>query len=163
MEDFKKIYAQYVKDVYRFALKLSGNPDVADEITQITFLKAFEKINEFRGDCKLSVWLCQIAKYEYFAYCKKKKSSTSSESLQELADSECFEEKLLDKEESFHILEILHYIPEPYKEVFTLRVMGEYSYRDIGRLFRKTESWARVTYYRAKSMIIERMEREENE
>ena len=163
MEDFKKIYTQYVKDVYQFIMKLSGNPDTAEEITQITFTKAFEKINEFRGECKLSVWLCQIAKYEYYAYYRKQKHSAVNEILSNIPDSECFEEKLMSKEESFRILEILHDMPEPYKEVFTLRIMGEYSYKDIGRLFKKTESWARVTYYRAKGMIIERMEREEYE
>ena len=54
-----------------------------------------------------------------------------------------------------HILIVL--LMEPYKEVFMLRVMGEVSYRDIGQLFSKSESWARVTYYRAKKMIVEKM------
>ena len=55
------------------------------------------------------------------------------------------------------IRKILHDLQEPYKEVFMLRVMGEVSYRDIGQLFSKSESWARVTYYRAKKMIVEKM------
>ena len=67
------------------------------------------------------------------------------------------EEDVIDKDEKLRILKVLSMLPEPYQEVFTLRVMGDVSYRDISLLFGKSESWARVTYYRAKGMIIERL------
>ena len=64
---------------------------------------------------------------------------------------------IIDQEDGQQIRKILHELQEPYKEVFMFRVMGEVSYRDIGQLFGKSESWARVTYYRAKKMIVEKM------
>ena len=56
---------------------------------------------------------------------------------------------------------ILHELPEPYKEVFQLRVFGELAFGQIGRIFGKTETWARVTYHRARLKIQERMGRDD--
>lgn len=158
VQDFEKVYAEYLRDVYNFLLKLSGSEDIAEELTQSTFTIAFENMEKFRGTCKMSVWLCQIAKHEYFAYQKKRKPLVREEAAENEAWGENLEERFVDHEEQIRIHEVLHVLPEPYKEVFTLRVMAELSYKDISRLFGKSESWARVTYYRAKCMIIERLE-----
>lgn len=157
MQDFEKVYAEYLKHVYRFLLKLSGSHDVAEELTQSTFTIAFENLDKFRGTCKMSVWLCQIAKHEYYAYYRKHKPLVNERALKDCVTDEGPEEAVMDRAEKMRIHEILHGLPEPYKEVFTLRVMAELSFRDICRLFGKTESWARVTYYRAKCMIVERL------
>lgn len=158
MQDFEKIYVDYLRDVYNFLLKLSGSEDIAEELTQSTFSIAFENLGKFRGTCKMSVWLCQIAKHEYFAYCKRQRPIVREEAMEEEPCGESLEERFIDHAEQIRIHEVLHVLPEPYKEVFTLRVMAELSYKDISRLFGKSESWARVTYYRAKCMIVERLE-----
>ena len=66
MTDFSEVYEQYFQDVYKYALSLTGDPHVAEEITQETFFKALNSIDTFRGQCKLYVWLCQIAKNTFF-------------------------------------------------------------------------------------------------
>ena len=71
MESFEEVYQKYLKEVYCFLLRLSGDREIAEELTQQTFAIAFEKLENFRGECKLSVWLCQIAKHLYFDYLKK--------------------------------------------------------------------------------------------
>lgn len=157
MDEFEKIYTRYLKEVYRFLLRLSGNPHTAEELTQETFSIAFENLHKFRGTCKLSVWLFQIAKHEYYAYCKKQKKLVDEEKLKEHVSGDNVEEAVIDTVEGLRIHEILHGMPEPYKEVFTLRTMGELSYKDISCIFKKSESWARVTYYRARRMIQERL------
>ena len=157
MQDCEKIYVDYLRDVYNFLLKLSGSEDIAEELTQSTFSIAFENLGQFRGTCKMSVWLCQIAKHEYFAYCKRQRPIVREDAMEEPC-GESLEERFIDHAEQIRIHEVLHVLPEPYKEVFTLRVMAELSYKDISRLFGKSESWARVTYYRAKCMIVERLE-----
>lgn len=154
MQDFEELYEQYMTDVYRFLLKLSGNPDVAEELTQSTFAIAFENLSEFRGECKITVWLCQIAKHEYYAFYKKRKPLVSADAVTYSLHNEGLEQEVINRAEGIRIHEVLHELPEPYKEVFTLRVMAELSYKDISRLFKKSESWARVTYYRAKQMIV---------
>ncbi|KMZ55031.1 RNA polymerase sigma factor [Dorea sp. D27] len=157
MDEFEEIYARNLKSVYRFLLRLSGSPDIAEELTQETFFLAFEHLDRFRGTCKISVWLCQIAKHSYYAWCRKNKALEPEESLEEYRSRDNVEAAVVAADERRRIHKILHGLAEPYKEVFTLRVMGELSYRDVGRLFKKSESWARVTYYRAKCMIQERL------
>lgn len=161
MEEFDAIYSKYLKEVFQFLLKLSRNPDIAEELTQETFSIAFQKLDRFRGTCKISVWLCQIAKHEYYAYYKAHKKYVSVDDVQEIQASKDVEQEVLLKMDSIRIHEVLHGLSEPYKEVFTLRVMGELSYQDISGLFRKSPSWARVTYYRAKAMIQERLRGDE--
>ena len=143
MADFEKVYDLYFKDVYKYALSISRDPQVAEEITQETFFKALKNIDSFRGQCRLYVWLCQIAKNTYITYCQKQ-SRISPE-----VEDKCkttLEDHLLTKESAFEIHKVLHRLPEPYKEVFSLRVFGELPFSQIGELFGKTESWARVTY-----------------
>ena len=154
MTDFQEVYDLYFKDVYKYALSLSKDPHAAEEITQETFFKALKSIDSFRGQCRLYVWLCQIAKNTWYTYAGKLAKEGAG---QEVSSGESMEEKLLTKETAFEIHKLLHGLPEPYKEVFSLRVFGELSFSQIGELFGKTESWARVTYHRARLKIKEEM------
>lgn len=158
MTDFEDIYIKYFKDVYLFLVGLSGNDMIAEEITGETFLKAIKNIENFRGDCDIRVWLCQIAKNTYYTYCKKQRRTISEEVLETTSNDVSIDEKLIDKESAMVIHEFLHGMAEPYKEVFTLRIFGELSFAQIGKIFGKTDSWARVTYHRAKLKIIDHME-----
>ncbi|MEK3685512.1 RNA polymerase sigma factor [Paenibacillus sp. FSL R10-2736] len=154
MAEVEQIYEQYFQDVYLFALSLSRNTQIAEEITQETFVKAVKNINQFKGNCKISVWLCQIAKNTYFTYMEKQKRREPAEPQEKLlASSLNLEQKLIDKTEALRIHKLLHSLKEPYKEVFTLRVFGELSFDHISQVFGKTESWARVTYHRARNII----------
>lgn len=103
------------------------------------------------------MWLCQIAKHEYYAWTKKQKRYANKLDENHADQGEDLLNGIINQENGQIIRKILHDLQEPYKEVFMLRVMGEVSYRDIGQLFSKSESWARVTYYRAKKMIVEKM------
>ena len=150
--EFETIYNQYFREVYSFVLSLSRNNDVAEEITQETFFKALKGIDKFKGNCKLNVWLCQIAKNTYFTYLDKQKRFDIDD-ISEQASGTSIEEMLLVKEENLRLHKVLHRLDEPYKEVFTLRVFGELSFKEISELFEKTESWARVTFHRAKGKI----------
>lgn len=152
------IYQAYFQDVYRYILKLSGNPDIAGEITSETFFKAMDGISRFRGDCEVRIWLCQIAKNCYYSYLRAQKKTASLEELEKLSGGISPEEFFDDRENSNRIYAALHRLPEPYKEVFLLRSLGELSFRQIGELFGKTENWACVTYHRARAKIIAEME-----
>lgn len=153
MADFEVIYSQYFSDVYKYSLSICRDETLAEEITQETFFKALKNIDKFKGDCKIRVWLCQIAKNTYFSAYHKNKHITD-ESHEE-NDCEYIEQKLIDSETVWEIHKTLHFLDEPYKEVFTLRVFGELSFLQIAELFGKTESWARVTFHRAKIKIKE--------
>ncbi|WP_406242954.1 RNA polymerase sigma factor [Tissierella carlieri] len=129
MTEFEEIYSEYFKDVYRYVLCLSKNESIAEDITQETFFKALKNIDGFKGNCKMSVWLCQIAKNSYFSYLKKKQNNFESvEDIADVSDSG-FEQILVDDESVFEIHKILHNLEEPYKEVFTLRFLEIYHFQ----------------------------------
>ena len=152
MPDFEAVYRQYFADVYKYALALSRDEQTAEEVTQETFFKALTAIDSFRGDCQLRVWLCQIARNQYLTLCRERKKFTDAEP--EPGDSG-IEEGFADREDARRLHILLHALPEPYKEVFSLRTFGELPFSQIGELFGKTESWARVTYFRARRRLKE--------
>ena len=148
MLNIQEVYEQYFTVVYRYLLSLSHNTHIAEELTQETFFKALKKVDDFRGDCDLRVWLCQISKNTYYDYLKKNKKYAP----------ESQDEK---KETALQVHKVLHRLSEPYKEVFSLRVFGELSFGTISSLFGKSESWARVTYHRACKKIREELDHED--
>ena len=155
---FEKLYEEYYHDVYIFLLGLTGNESIAEEVTQETFFKAMRKLDGFEGKCDIRVWLCQIAKNTFYSYCRKQKRILPEEQLQNIPASDCsFVEQLEDEEQMMKIHKMLHNMSEPYKEVFMLYVLGGFSLKDISSIFGKSESWARVTFYRAKQKLSERM------
>ena len=164
--EFEQIYNTYFKTVYRYIRKLSGNEYIAEEITSETFLKAMKSIGDFRGECDMRVWICQIAKNTYYSYLKKSKriANVDETELQSMADPSAFiEEQIGIQDEVWQIRKILHTIPDPYKEIFMWRVFGELSFKEIGDLYNKTDNWACVTYHRARKMIQSRLEEIDNE
>lgn len=152
MADFEEVYRRYFADVYKYVLALSRDEAVAEEVTQETFFKALTAIDGFRGQCQLRVWLCQIARNQYLTLCRERGRLTSDPP--EAADNG-IEEGFADRDAARRLHRLLHQLPEPYKEVFSLRTFGELPFSQIGELFGKTESWARVTYFRARQKLKE--------
>ena len=155
MQDFEQVYQTYFTDVYRYVLSLCRNEGVAEEVTQQAFFKALQAIGGFRGECRLYVWLCQIAKNEYYTWLRKNRGGEPMEDR-----VEDLEQKFLRRETAFAVHKALRALSEPYKEVFSLRLFGELPFAQIGQLFGKTESWARVTYHRARLKLKEELQDE---
>lgn len=159
MKQIEELYNNYFHDVYLYLKSLSKSDELAEEITQETFFKAIKSVNSFKGDCDIRVWLCQIAKNTFLTHKKKSCRFSEEEIPQDLPDrSVSVEDRLEDAQQTMTIHRILHKLGEPHKEVFTLRIFGELSFRQIGEIFGKTESWARVTFHRAKLKIIDELE-----
>ena len=144
--------------VYHYVLSLCRNEAEASDITQEAFLKALSAKESFSGESSLYTWLCAIAKRLWLNHCKKQGREVRDEDLftDKISDDNT-EESIIKKDTLLSIHKILHRMNEPYKEVFSLRVFGELSFADIATLFSKSESWARVTYYRARKMINEEL------
>lgn len=138
-----------------FLLRLCGNEELAEELTQETFYQAMKRWKEFRNQCAVSTWLCAIAKRLFYTYCRKPPPVPVVQA--EEKPSEDFVEVILDKEQRLQAHRLLHSLPEPYKEVVTLRTFGDLSHQEIGALFGKPERWARVTYYRGRQMLVRLM------
>ena len=165
MTELEEIYRKYFGDVYRFIKKLSGDEDLAEDITSETFFKAMNSLDSFRGDCDIRIWLCQIAKNLYYTRAKRlgKTDSLDDTDAGIPAGDIPIDVRIAEADEADRMKRILHQMDEPYREVFMWRVYGEMSFRQIGSLFGKTENWACVTYHRARSRIYDRLKEEYNE
>ena len=141
--------------VYRYVLALCRSEADAQDITQETFLKAMKASTGFSGSSSLYTWLCAIAGNLWKDRCRRQKKQ--GEMPEDVESGESIEKRVEDRDLSLHIHRRLHQLPEPYREVFTLRVFGQLPFRDIADLFSKTENWARVTCHRAKKMIVEKL------
>jgi RNA polymerase sigma factor, sigma-70 family len=154
--DFEQMYNSYYMKVYSFIITLAKNQHIAEEITQQTFFKAMTTGNKYQGDSSEFTWLCAIAK-NLLADELRKQKRTAEFDVDNVSD-ESIESNFIDEDSAFTIHQVVHNLEEPYKEVFQLRVFGDLSFLKIGKIFNKTENWARVTYHRARLKIQERME-----
>lgn len=158
MDQFQEVYEEYAKSVYRFLLSLTGNEDVAEELLQDTFYQAFLHIDRFEGRCSLYTWLCQIGKNAWLKECRRKSRFFSKEPESELhkvlAPKETQpEEEVLRREERRRLWQAVSRLEEPYREVFILHTYGDVKLKEIASVYGKTESWARVTFYRARQWL----------
>lgn len=155
--DFEIVFRENQAFIYRYLLKLCQNKELAEELTQETFFRAYMNLSSVRNEGKIAGWLCQIAKNSYYAWYNSQKKVSSFEEDYDPPDPYNIEEVFLEKEVTDKALQCLHRLEEPYKEVFMLSVFGQIPLKEISRLFGKSESWAKVTFYRAKQKLMEEM------
>lgn len=155
MDEFGEIYQQYGGMIFGFLMRLCGNRDLADELTQETFYQALRGWKRYRGDAGVSTWLCGIAKRLYWTSLRKNEPPPKDCAAEPCVPD--FAEQLVTADRAMTAQRLLHDLAEPYREVFTLRTFCDLSHAQIGQLFLKSESWARVTYYRARHMLAEGM------
>lgn len=155
MQDIEKIYQEYFETVNKYLFCLTHNSDISEELTQETFYKAVKKINTYKGNCKISVWLCQIAKNLWYDQYRKSKKIVSIEELINMQSSETTEEQAILNDEKIYLYTKMQNLDEQTREVIYLRITGELSFKEIGIILNKTENWARVTFYRGKQKLKE--------
>ena len=157
MQDIEQIYKEYFETVNKYLFCLTRNNDISEELTQETFYKAVKKINTYKGDCKMSVWLCQIAKNLWYDRCRKNKKMVKVEEndLLNLQSLDITEDTVILNEEKISLYKKMQSLDEKTREVIYLRITGELSFKEIGIILNKTENWARVTFYRGKQKLKE--------
>lgn len=161
--EFEEIYRLYAADLYRYLLLLSGDAALAEDILQDTMLKAFTEIGKFRGDCSMKTWLCTLGRNLWRDHLKKAENrNLPLEESWSIAAAGDLESQMADKAQAMAIHRLLHRLEEPFKEIFSLRIFAELSFREIGEVFGKSENWARVSFFRAKKKLIEMLEKEDS-
>lgn len=159
MQPVDEVYQKYAQTVYRFLLSKVHNQDIAEELTQETFYQAVKNIGRFDGSCRISTWLCAIAKNQLKTYLRKNPPMEDIEMTDIIQPSA--ENHALDTMGRLELMKKLHGCPEPFREILYLRIFGGLSFKEIGEIMGKTENWARVTYYRGKEKL--RKEIDDNE
>lgn len=154
--DMDSAYQEYAALIYRFLYSYTHDAEWSQELMQETFLRAIRSISRFDGSCKLSVWLCQIAKHILYQELRKKKRCETLELdsyLLQDAAAPNGETHLLNQERKMELYQAIHHLPEREREVVFYRITGELSFREIGTILGKSENWCRTVFYRAKQKI----------
>lgn len=159
--DIEKLYNEYFKTVYKYLICLTHNKEIAEDLSQETFCKAIDKIDTFKGKCKISVWLCEIAKNLWLNELKKNKRIVLTEKQEELVDIKYnIEDRFLLEQDKIDLHKKIYNLDSQVKEIFYLKLFANLTFKEIGEIMGKSEVWARVNFYRGKEKI---KESEENE
>ena len=150
MASFQTIYDSCAAPLYRFLLSLSGSEDMARELLQETFYRALRSIDKFEGRSSVYTWLCQIGKNVWLKECRRRQRYRP---LEDAEGAPSPEEEIVARDECRRIRLALEGLEEPYREVFVLHAVGGVKLKEIADIFGKSESWARVTYFRTKQKI----------
>ena len=154
MESFDEMYERYAQFVYRFLLSRCHDQSVAEELTQETFYQAFRSLERYDGSCKLSTWLCGIARTLYAAYVRKHPV------MLDLDDS-MIADAWTDQSGKVRLLKAIQKLDGLQREVVYLRMYGDLSFANIADVLGRSENWARVTFYRAKEKLRKEMKNDE--
>lgn len=149
-----EIYRKNASIIYKYLCGLTQDPQLAEDLTQETFFQAIRGIDNFRGDCRISVWLCQIAKNLWYKELKKRKKHRFAELDETIPSNENVENDCLDKLDKVEIFRLMHSLDDVTREVMYLRLAGDLRFAEIADIMGKTENWARVTYYRGKQELM---------
>ena len=156
--NLEQFYRENYHIVFGYLLSLCGSRSLAEDLTSETFLKAIAKIGSYDGSVKPSTWLCAIGKNLYLNERKRFSRYVPLDSVV-IAEENSMEERMIDKDTANQIQALARTLEEPKNQVFAMRLNG-LSFREIGEALGKTENWARVTFFRAKNEILERLEGE---
>jgi RNA polymerase sigma-70 factor (ECF subfamily) len=157
MQNIEEIYEEYFETVNKYLFCLTHNKEISDDLTQETFCRAVENINAFRNECKISVWLCQIAKNLWYNELKKNKKMDhiDDEHISMIPSKGEVENDVISNSNKLELYKRLQKLDKQTREVVYLRITGELSFKEIADILNKTENWARVTYYRVKLKLKE--------
>lgn len=155
MQNIEEIYEEYCSTVYKYLFCLTHNEDLSEDLTQETFVIAVKEIEKFKGNCKISVWLCQIAKHLWYKNIRKKKKISFEELNDNIIDTDSIEDIVFANENKLKLFKDMQKLDEKSREILYLRMVGNLNFVEIGEILGKTPNWARVTFYRAKQKMKE--------
>ena len=157
MTDFDRAYRENAEIVYRYVFSLTRNADLAEEVTQQTFYEALRHPGNYRGGAALSTYLCGIAgnlmKKELA--CRAKENHVPIEDMADLPGDGSAEDAAMGSLNRQDLFRRINALPEKTREVVYLRLSGELPFSEIGAILGESETWARVTFYRAKQKLVE--------
>lgn len=156
-----ELYEQNAKIVYHFLYSRCHDVQLAQDLTQETFLRAYQSLERYDGSCKISTWLCQIAKHLFYQYLQKNGCEIPAEIEEKQSAVTDTEKQVLTKLELMDVLKEMQKLPDKMREVIYLRITGDLSFKEIGEILGRSENWARVNFYRGKEMLLKRRMKDE--
>ena len=155
-KDIEHLYAEYAQAILKYLLSLGCDLHTAEDLVQDTFYQAIRSINRYDGTCKISVWLCQIAKHLWYRELERRNKHPLVTLSDHIPDEESMVEDVAEQETKEQLKTIVSEFPEKLRQLIEYRIYDNMSFREIGFVLGETENWVRVTFYRCKNKIIER-------
>lgn len=154
MKNIDEIYSEYANLIKNYIFSITSDKELSEEIMQETFVVAINQIDNFRGECKISVWLCSIAKKILYKETKKHnlRNMIPIDEL-EITDNKSIEEECIKNDNKLRLYEAIQNLDVITREVMYLRLTGDLTFKEIGKILNKSENWARVTFFRGKQKI----------
>ena len=151
--DFEKIYRIYFEDIYKFLLSLTKNKEIAQDITSETFLKVINNSDKLNHIENIKSYIYTIAKNTYINYYNKNKITISTDDIEKFdLGVSSFEDNFMESEDVKKLHLAIEKLDEPYKSITKLR-LNDMTYKEIGKIYGKTDNWACVCFYRAKEKL----------
>lgn len=157
MDDFSEIYRVYYCRVFRFLLSLTGDQYQAEDLTQEVFYRALLHIQQYQDNGSMFTWLCTIGKNAWLNECRKQNRTLPLEDCLKSSGPN-LEESMTEQERRKLVQRAILELPEDYRDVVILHIYGEVPLREIAIRKGKSESWGKVTFYRAKQLLAQKLE-----
>ena len=147
------IYKKYCKCVYNFLYKLTNDIELSEELTQETFYTAIKKINTLNKKESIRTWLYQIAKNKWKDYLKKNKKANidlDENTVENLVANYDIEEDMIAKDNIIEFYKKIHMLDIDTREIIYLKIIRNFTFKEISQILGKNEEWARTKFYRGK-------------
>ena len=153
------IYKKYCKCVYNFLYKLTNDIELSEELTQETFYTAIKKINTLNKKESIRTWLYQIAKNKWKDYLRKNKKANidlEENTVENLVANYDIEEDMIAKDNIIEFYKKIHMLDIDTREIIYLKIIRNFTFKEISQILGKNEEWARTKFYRGKLKLKER-------
>lgn len=157
------IYKKYCKCVYNFLYKLTNDIELSEELTQETFYTAIKKINTLNKKESIRTWLYQIAKNKWKDYLKKSKKANidlDENTAENLVANYDIEEDMIAKDNIIEFYKKIHMLDIDTREIIYLKIIQNFTFKEISQILGKNEEWARKKFYRGKLKLKESLKDE---
>lgn len=157
------IYKKYCKCVYNFLYKLTNDIELSKELTQETFYTAIKKINTLNKKESIRTWLYQIAKNKWKDYLKKNKKANidlDENTVENLVANYDIEEDMITKDDIIEFYKKIHMLDIDTREIIYLKIIRNFTFKEISQILGKNEEWARTKFYRGKLKLKESLKDE---
>ena len=150
---FRDLYDRNVDRIYRLAYRMAGEEDLAKDFTQETFLRAYQSLDQFRGDAAFSTWLHSIAVSVSLNGLRKVDRHRKRERSLEDAAHVAPERRKLEPDARDRLREAVDGLPEIYRTVFLMHDLEGYGHREIAETLGVAEGTSKARLFRARQKL----------
>jgi RNA polymerase sigma-70 factor, ECF subfamily len=149
----RALYQAHVDRIYRLAYRMAGSDDLAQDFTQDTFIRAFARLNEFRGESAFSTWLHAIAVSVILNGLRKVRRFRQREADLEEAAMVTTGRRLAEPDLKRRLTEAIDGLPDGYRTVFVMHDVEGYTHEEIGTALGVQPGTSKAQLFRARAKL----------